>query len=145
MGLFILVCINVMILITLSAFHFYWAAGGKWGLESTIPEQFKSISFAVNNQWKMSIATLIVALGLLLLAFVTASNYWNFATIIPMNWSVIGTRLIAFIFLLRAIGDFNICGFFRKDKDSQFAKMDQLLFSPLCLFLAIISFLITVA
>ncbi len=144
MGLFSLVCINTMIFITLSAFHFYWAAGGDWGIDATIPEQFKSSSFVVNNQWKMTVATLIVAFGLLLFAFVTASNYWNFSTIIPIKWSVIATRLIALIFLLRAIGDFNICGFFRKENTSLFAKMDRRLYSPLCFFLAIVSFLITV-
>lgn len=44
---------------------------------------------------------------------------------------------IPIIFLVRAIGDFNYVGFFKKTKNTHFAKMDRKYFSPLCLLIAI--------
>ncbi len=47
-----------------------------------------------------------------------------------------GLWLTAVIFLLRAIGDFRYVGVFKRHRESSFAKLDTLLYSPLCLLLA---------
>ncbi len=41
--------------------------------------------------------------------------------------------LISAIFIIRAIGDFNAVGFFKKIKQTEFANYDTKYFSPLCL------------
>jgi hypothetical protein len=39
--------------------------------------------------------------------------------------------------LARAIGEFKYVGFFKRVRDSKFARLDTLLYSPLCLLLAV--------
>lgn len=62
--------------------------------------------------------------------------------IIPVElpgW-VLGTAgwLIAIIFLLRAMGDFNYVGFFKKVRETDFAINDSKYYSPLCLGLGLL-------
>ncbi len=40
-----LIFINFLIFILLSFLHFYWALGGKWAIDYTIPDQFKESCF----------------------------------------------------------------------------------------------------
>ena len=42
----------------------------------------------------------------------------------------------AFIFVVRAIGDFRYCGLFRRIRSTTFAQWDARLYTPLCLLLA---------
>jgi Protein of unknown function (DUF3995) len=39
----------------------------------------------------------------------------------------------AVVLIVRAIGDFRLVGFFKRVRGSRFARMDTLLYSPLCL------------
>ena len=41
------------------------------------------------------------------------------------------------VLLLRAIGDFNLVGFFKRIRGSAFARMDTWFYSPLCVLLGI--------
>ena len=54
-----------------------------------------------------------------------------------------GTWVISLLFLLRTIGDFRYVGFFKSVTDTNFARWDTILFSPLCLFIGIVAFLIS--
>jgi len=53
-----------------------------------------------------------------------------------------GTLFISLVFFLRSIGEFRLVGFFKKIKNTKFAYWDTILFSPLCLLIAIITFLL---
>jgi hypothetical protein len=59
---------------------------------------------------------------------------------LPGNGVVIevGAWLIAAVFALRAIGDFRYVGFFKRIRDSRFARLDTLAYSPLCACLALL-------
>lgn len=48
--------------------------------------------------------------------------------------------VLALVFLGRAIGDFRLLGFFKRVHGTAFARLDTLVFSPLCLLLAIAIF-----
>jgi hypothetical protein len=50
----------------------------------------------------------------------------------------IAAWLIAAVFALRAIGDFRYVGFFKRIRDSKFARLDTLAYSPLCAALAVL-------
>lgn len=143
MILSILVLSNSSVLVCLSLLHFYWAAGGKWGIEYTIPDKFKSSYFNTQNKTYITIATLCIALGFLFAALIVSSNYLNLESIIPHSWSIWGDRIIGITFILRAIGDFQTCGIFKKKSDSKFTQSDTKLFIPLCLFIGFSSVLIT--
>lgn len=47
------------------------------------------------------------------------------------------TRGLAVVLFLRAIGDFRLVGFFKQIRDTRFARLDTILYSPLCLVMAI--------
>jgi hypothetical protein len=122
----------------LSLFHIYWAFGGQIGGANAIPS---------NNGvpiFKPSIfATLLVAGALLLAMLTVLGQIGFFGETIPVwifRWATFG---ISILFLLRAIGEFKYVGFFKKVNDSGFAYWDTILFSPLCLYIAVTAFLIS--
>lgn len=49
---------------------------------------------------------------------------------------------LAAVFLIRAIGDFKLIGFFKRIRDSRFSRWDTFAYSPLCLGLSVGMFLI---
>ena len=122
----------------LSLIHFYWLFGGKWGLEQVIPTKENQ----TNTLSIPKFATLIVALVLLLsgLLYLLKSGLVNIQ--IP-NWILnYGYWIIPSIFVMRVIGDFKYVGFFKKIKDTEFAKADSKWFIPLCLTIGIFGILI---
>lgn len=143
MILTILILINSCIFLGLSLLHFYWVFGGSWGINYAIPEKFKESYFDNKNKTKNQIATLIVALGLLLFALIMVSYRYVVFSYMSKESNVIAIWMIAAIFMLRAIGEFNIVGIFKKPSDSMFAKKDNQIYIPLCLYLSLSSVLIT--
>ncbi len=140
----LLVLINIIIFLTLSLIHWYWAFGGTWAIEYTIPDQFKESFFDKGNAFKTTIATIIVAIGLLAFSWITASNYFMVSNLLEPKHIKLLTRVIGGIFIFRAIGDFNLFGLFKKKSSSKFTEKDSQIYVPLCLYLGISSLLITI-
>lgn len=135
----LLIYLNTLIFVLLSALHFYWAAGGKWALASSIP-----ISTTEKPLFKPGrIGTLIVAIGLLIFALVI---YFQLARFYPTinPYLDYATLFIAFIFLTRTIGDFKYIGLFKKVKATAFAINDTKIYIPLCFYLALSCLLIVI-
>jgi len=63
-------------------------------------------------------------------------------TTLPRTVFRLMTFVISLLFLMRAIGDFRLVGFFKPASDSSFAYWDSRLFSPLCLFIALAAFIV---
>jgi protein-S-isoprenylcysteine O-methyltransferase Ste14 len=127
-----------LIFLFISAIHFYWAFGGTWGSDSVLPTKENNVK-ALNPS---ILATVIVALGVLgfgLFILVKSGILeFNFP-----NWlNQYGLWIIASIFILRAIGDFNYVGFFKKIKQTKFGKSDTKYFSPLCLLIGILTLIL---
>lgn len=139
----ILAIINLIIFFTLSLFHFYWAFGGKWGIIYTIPEKFIDNYF--NEKYKKGtfLATLFVALGLLFMSLIMCLNAFDVESFISSYWRMRITQFAGILFLLRAIGDFNICGIFKKKSNSTFAAYDTKIFIPICVYLGTASLIIS--
>ena len=136
--LIIPVIINTVIFTFLSILHFYWAFGGKLWYEDVLPT-------SSNGLQKLNPSTtvrLIIAFGLLFLALITVGNQGLFDRYIKRTYFRYGALTIAIIFLLRAIGDFRFIGFFKTVKWTRFGINDTQIFSPLCLFIALLSILI---
>ncbi len=140
----ILITILVSIFIAISGLHFYWVLGGVWGARAAIPDQFVDSYFNPENKNKMKVATLIVALGLLVMAILVATNFSFWES--PIEPQMVDYVLygIGALFLLRAIGEFNYVGFFKRKKEGLFGKYDSLLFSPLCLVISFLAFYIAI-
>jgi hypothetical protein len=137
--LIILVLLNALVFTVLSGIHFYWLMGGKWGLASSLPSNPSTHDFL----FKPSImATIVVAVGLLLFAMITLGNAGVLPFSIDQRYFRYGDMFISIIFLMRAVGDFKYVGFFKSIRETLFAKMDSKFYVPLCLFISIIGFLI---
>ena len=127
-----------LIFITLGGFHFYWLFGGVWGLEKVIPSKDNKASSLIIPKF----ATLLVGLVLIIfgLMYLMKSGFMNVQ--IPYWLTNYGFWVIPSIFILRAIGDFNYVGYFKKIKNTVFAKSDSKIFSPLSLIIGIVGILI---
>ena len=132
--------ILLIIFTSLGSIHFYWLFGGKWGLEKVIPTKDNQTSTLSIPKF----ATLIVALVLLLFGLVYLFKSGLLNVPVP-NWITnYGYWIIPSIFILRAIGDFKYVGFFKKIKNTEFAKADSKWFVPLCLTIGIFGILIQI-
>ncbi|MED1781977.1 DUF3995 domain-containing protein [Brevibacillus fortis] len=129
---------SAVFLAIVSLLHVYWALGGKWGTDSVIPTtaNHSRRTFSPRRGGTIIVACLLFCAFYILLA---QSGYLS-PIIAPflIRW---GCMLCAAVFILRAVGDFNYIGFFKKVKNTKFARQDTVLFSPLCLWLGI-SFLL---
>lgn len=127
-----------LIFLFLSSIHFYWAFGGKWGSSAVIPTKDDSIP-AMNPG---IIATLIVAFGLLTFGLLPLIITKTIPFTLPTWLEKSGLWIIAGIFTLRAIGDFNYVGFFKKHKNTAFGKNDSRYYSPLCLIIGALALIL---
>lgn len=108
--------ITAAIFALLALLHFYWALRGLSGSSAAIPEIGGKPAFKPTKA-----AT--AAVGLVLLGT---------AAIVLMQVKLLLAGA-AVVLLLRAIGDFRLVGFFKRQSGSPFARLDTLLYSPLCL------------
>ena len=138
--------INTVLFLAISGLHFYWAIGSFWGKKmksssSVIPEVEGKPLFTPST-----FSTLVVAIGLLIMAKVSAHGLgigFDFKAFGP--YVGYGNLAISIIFLIRAIGDFRYVGFFKfmgKHNESKFAKNDTKYYSPLCLLIAVLAFIV---
>lgn len=128
--------ISGMILLILSGFHFYWAAGGIKGKNRAIPEIQGKPAFQPGR-----LATVTVGILLFLAALFPIGLRMQAPLGIFHDLTKYGTVFLSFVFLLRAIGDFRLVGFFKRIRGTDFAKNDDVYYSPLCLILSFLLFI----
>ena len=122
----------------LSFFHLYWAAGGRFGGGAAIPTTGGERLFTPSP-----FGTILVAAALFAAMLVVLGRLKIWGAFVPGWIFYSGTWVISLLFLLRTIGDFRYVGFFKSVTDTNFARWDTILFSPLCLVIAIVAFLIS--
>lgn len=130
---------TTMILLALSLLHVYWALGGNWGAAATVPSVDGHPLFET-GLWD----TLAVALALSIAAVICLGTLNHRLLFLPTWVYRTGIWCVALVFLLRAIGEFRYLGFFKQVNDSLFAHWDTILYTPLCLGLAISSIILAV-
>jgi hypothetical protein len=114
----------------LSLLHAYWALGGRWGSAYTVPTIGGRRSFDPSP-----FATWIVCglLGLAVVVVLGKSGWMGDRLPVLFNIGIWG---LAFVFVLRAVGNFRTFGFFKVVKGTPFADWDTWFYSPLCLLIA---------
>jgi hypothetical protein len=121
----------------LSLFHIYWAIGGSFGKAVAIP------TVRGNRCLDPSpLATIMVAVALLIAMLIVIGQLGMLGEVIPkwiFRW---GNWGICIIFLLRAVGEFRLVGFFKQVRDTEFAYWDTRLFSPLCLVIVMLALIV---
>lgn len=129
----------ILIFISISILHFYWALGGKKWINFAIPTKATATPLFKPT----FIETLVVAIGFLFFVWIIGMNAKLFPFVwLTQNYVTYTTFGIAAIFLLRAVGEFKYVGFFKKVKETAFGQMDSRYYSPLCLLIAIITLII---
>jgi hypothetical protein len=120
----------IAVLMLLAALHVFWALGGRWGLASAIP-------VVEGRPWLEPgpLGTLAVAVLLLLAAGSLGGRRFLQESPWVMVFSV-GSWGVVAAFLLRAVGDFRVVGFFKRVRGTRFAELDSTLFAPLCVAIA---------
>jgi hypothetical protein len=134
----ILVLINGILLLVIALFHFYWLIGGKFGRDAVFP----SLKGKAASRARRPVMTLIAALGFCLLAYFTLGADRVLGIYIPAQGLKYGLPLLAFIFAMRAVGDFKYVGFFKKERTGSFARNDTRIYAPLSLFMGVVFLLI---
>lgn len=133
----ILAFILTAIFIFLSLLHVYWALGGNWAIDKTIPERYLDSFLPNKNNAKFVMATFAVSAALLLLAIMVIGYVGKVNLPVSPQLLKIGLIIASVIFLIRAIGNFNDIGLFKKDSSGEFGYWDTKLYSPLCLFFSV--------
>ncbi|WP_152286638.1 DUF3995 domain-containing protein [Flavicella marina] len=134
----ILSIILFIIFTILGVFHLYWLFGGVWGIKKVIPIRNKELNtISIPKTATLLVSFILFSFGLIY--FIKSGIFY----IIAPNWITnYAYWIIPFIFILRAIGEFNYVGFFKKIKNTEFSKADSKIFSPLCLLIGIIGIVI---
>jgi len=101
----------------ISAVHFYWAFGGKWGKYEAVPITKAGTLLFEPSFWACFVVGCAFA-GLL--AFVNFGHLF-----MSLKIGTISSLLIAVVFLFRAVGDFNYVGFFQKSEKHRICKTRQ--------------------
>lgn len=128
----------VIIFLILAILHFLWSLNILWGFESALPRK-KDGSFLF---YPKRIESFLVGLALTLLSIF----YFSLSGLLSLNFDsnvyIFGSWFTMIIFGIRAIGDFNYIGFTKRIKNKEFAYWDTILFSPLCLLISLLAYLV---
>jgi len=130
------------IFLLISLIHFYWVLGGKWGLDSAMPDAMRNHVMTDSRRLGFIFVTLIVALGLLSVSCLYLILGGFIDSPLPAVYTRYASYAVIGIFILRAIGDFKYCGFFKRIKEGAFARNDTKYFSPLCLLIALLALVV---
>lgn len=120
------------VLFIIGCIHVYWLFGGRGGFLIAVPTRTDTKA-PFFKPGRIEIAAVI------LIFWAASALLLMEAGVIPVigpSWlpSFAGWSL-AVVFLLRAVGEFKTLGFFKSIRNTHFARMDTLYYSPLCLLL----------
>jgi hypothetical protein len=126
-----------VIFAAIALLHIYWALGGSTSTISAVPTVEGRQAFTPST-----FGTLMVAAAFVLAIIVIVGQIGFLGQLLPHWIFRIGTFGISALFLLRAIGEFKLVGFFKSVTGTPFAAMDTWVFSPLCLAIAVMAFVV---
>jgi hypothetical protein len=121
--------------------HVYWAFGRQTHENAAIPKGSDGRPLFRPGR----AATVAVAVMLFTAAVIVLGDVGMLAPIGPIVLYRGGVWVIGVVLLLRTIGDFNYVGLFKRHRVSRFARLDSLVYTPLCAALAAGSFYLAAA
>lgn len=127
----------VAIFVLLAGLHFYWAARRGAALEGFVPTVDGTPLITPGR-----LASLAVGVALLAAAGVVSCRAGLWCALLPPWAARWGIWVIAALFAARAVGDLRYVGFFKRVRDSRFARRDTWIFSPLCAAIAALAALV---
>jgi hypothetical protein len=124
----------VAVLGALMLLHAYWAAGGRWGSDYTIPTVGGRRSFHPSPKATWVVYALLGSAAILVMGKVG----WIGTDPLRLGFDA-GVWGLSLVFLLRAVGNLRTFGFFKNVRGTLFARWDTWFYSPLCLLLALLA------
>jgi uncharacterized protein DUF3995 len=124
--------LEALALAALGALHFYWAVGGQRARLAAVPE--------VEGRPILTpgpLASFAVGVSLLCAAVLVCWTAGVWSPGIPKGAARAATAILAAVFIVRALGDRKYVGFFKRVRDTQFARLDSRIYSPVCLLLGL--------
>src|SRR5277367_4872226 len=118
--------------VALACWHFHMALSPAGGMSGAVPSESGKPLFVPSVR-----ATLAVGLVLLVCACLVAATAGLIEVGIPARVLSWASYALALGLLARAVGEFKYVGFFKRVRGTRFARLDTLLYSPLCLLLAV--------
>jgi hypothetical protein len=118
--------------VVLALWHFYMALVPGSGVPGAVPSVEGKPLFVPTRK-----ATVAVGLALLLFSGLVAATGRIFSVGLPQLALACVSYALALGLLARAVGDFKYVGFFKRVRGTKFARLDSVLYSPLCLLLAL--------
>ncbi len=124
----VLVC---TIFVVLAMWHFHMAFADHSSESAAVPSRDGKPTFVPSTG-----ATVAVAIVLLLFALLVACTSGILTLALPAPLLTGLSYALALGLLARAVGDLKYVGFFKRVRGTPFARMDTVLYSPLCLALS---------
>ncbi|WP_420579894.1 DUF3995 domain-containing protein [Reichenbachiella sp.] len=130
--------ILILIFSFLAGIHFSWAMGSSWGFMAALPTTTDGdLLFRPTPAESATVGAGFMAFAI----YYLIQTNW-IAIELPAKMNRIIGWIIPCIFLLRAIGDFKYVGIFKPPMQTEFAQADFFFYSPLCLLIALLGFVI---
>ena len=126
------------LLVALAIFHLYWGLGGRWPGRDERELARKVVGSS--DQMASPTACLTVAVLLLAAALLVAASAGWLELPLPEPWARWSTRGVAALFLLRGIAGMFAERIDPRVKGTAFARLNRLLYNPLCYLVAGLSF-----
>jgi Protein of unknown function (DUF3995) len=131
-GLALLAGVISGIFLLLAAVHLYWAFGGQRGARDAVPEYDGKPLFRPRPGGTLVVAALLICAAAIVLSRARAGA--SLLSPLVRRWGAWG---VAAVLILRAVGEFRFVGFFKRYRQTRFARLDTHLYSPLALALGI--------
>ena len=125
------------LLLGLGALHAYWAGGGRWGTDVTVPTRDGNRVFVPSSDATPMVAILLCAAALVLLGRLGLWGQW-----LPRWPFVAGAWTLVVVFGARVVGDLRWFGLFKRTTGTQFSWWDTWLYVPLSGLLALAALLV---
>lgn len=136
---FILLILDTLLVGFIAVMHVYWIGGGQAFAGNVLPEyapgdkhRFFDASDRPNGTPPLWQGFIIVGLFVAYIVMIWF-NYFDIWHLLIEICMWIATA----VFAIRSIGDFNACGLFKRHKGTNFAHWDTVLYTPICIWLAI--------
>jgi Protein of unknown function (DUF3995) len=125
------------VLLGLGALHVYWAGGGRWGTDVTVPTRDGNRAFVPSSAATLMVAMLLFAASLVMLGRLGLWGQW-----LPRWPFVAGAWTLVVVFGARVVGDLRWFGLFKRTTGTQFSCWDNWLYVPLSGLLALAALLV---
>ena len=121
-----------LVFVGLAAWHFQMALSPRAGMSGAVPSESGKALFVPSARATLAVGVVLLVFALLVAA--TAGLVQVGLSAQLLSWACYA---LALGLLARAVGEFKYVGFFKRVRGSRFARLDTLLYSPLCLLLAV--------